>query len=93
MNEIKLAILRDMGLNNNGYADKTTTVTNVHNAVNGSTLGGVLKEFKSLVEYGHLKLLGGVEGREFYCLPENYRAVMDMFVEMAERIKRLAPAP
>lgn len=83
MNEIKLAILRDMGLNNNGYAKKQFTVVNVRNAVKASTLSEVNTEFNSLVSFGHLKLLGkDRDGHEFYCLPEKFALVKMMMVDL-----------
>jgi len=87
MNEIKLEILRDMSLNNNGYADRHNTVANVLRRINAESkkvkMTEVYDEFKSLVEFGHLKPLGRTAGgRDFYCLPEHHASVVEMLKEL-----------
>lgn len=83
MNEVKLAILRDVGLANNGYVTMHCTMQNVRNSVKGSTLSGIRDAFLELVEHRHLVLLGTVTGGQaFYCLPENRHRILQMMEEL-----------
>ena len=83
MNEIKLAILRDVGLANNGYVTRHATMANVRRAVKDSTLSSVKDEFDDLVKHRHLVLLGkDRDGQEYYCLPENRHRIIAMMEDL-----------
>lgn len=83
MDEIKLAILRDVGLANNGYVTMHGTMANVRNAVKGSTLSGVRDAFTDLVKHRHLVLLGTDRaGQEYYCLPEKKHLILQMMEDL-----------
>lgn len=83
MNEIKLAILADVMLANNGYVSRHATIVNVRNKVKGATLSAVGEVLDDLVKWGHLSPLGkNGKGETFYCLPENYTAIREMMAEI-----------
>jgi hypothetical protein len=81
MNEIKLAILRDVGLANNGYADRAATIVNVTQS-RKLRMSEVRVEFDSLVEFGHLRLVAQSDRSRYYCLPENFNRVLATLKEL-----------
>lgn len=75
MNDISLAILRDMTLNNNGFASRQRTVWSVKDKNPNFDMERIRQEFEKLVDFGHLKYVGRSANTEHYCLPEDYDAV------------------
>lgn len=83
MEEIKLAILRDVMLANNGYVTMACTMQNVRHSVKGSTLLAIKECFNDLVRFGHIVLLGKDRaGQEYYCLPEKRHTILQMMEDL-----------
>lgn len=84
MNEIKLAILADVMLANNGYVTRAATICNVRRKVANATLSAIGEVFDDMVKWGHLSFLGhGRTGDTFFCLPENYARVRETAADLS----------
>lgn len=83
MNELKLEILRQLGLCNNGYSTRALTVANAVLAF-GVDWNTAALAFDSLVEFGHIRFVGVMDYQKgnLVCLPEHYRAVVEVLKEV-----------
>ena len=83
MQKLKLALIEDVMLANNGYMQRDRLIVNARNAVPGSTLSAAGEALDELVKWGQLSLLGqNAEGKKFYCLPENWTKIRQMMKEI-----------
>lgn len=83
MNEVKLAILRSMGLANNGYSAKVNVITDVARSLK-VPVTDVTVAFRELEDFNHVRWLGTSPATgSIYCLPEDYTKVQEVLRENA----------